>query len=115
MTHYIPANYPWSAVIYLGRKTAQETDYSTITDPDAVPGSGWALHLVGDGNRSAYRWPIDWSAMDESGCIRVSLTAEETQSLRGRRLKLAARFDDMPSDLVRAPEDIFYFVTNDIR
>lgn len=114
MTHNIPANYPWTAVIYLGRKTAQQTSWTTITDPSDIPGEGWALHLVGDGNRSAFRWPIDWTEMDENGCIAVSLTASQTQSLRGRILKLVVRFNDMPSDLVDVPEDHFYFVPNNI-
>lgn len=111
----IPANYPYDAFLHMERKQAGSQNFIAITDPDDIPDEGWALHFVGDHNKSYLRIPLDWRTMSETGRIQIHLTAEDTSRLSGMKLHLVARNDSRPSNILDMPAWTFYFVPNDIR
>ncbi len=110
----IPAGFPYSFAAKLTRAEASSATYEDITNPADVPSTGWALCFVDAGNKAALAIPLNWDEMDEAGNIFISLTAEQTLALAGKKLRLEVRNDSGTSDLCNAPEAVFYFVPNSL-
>ncbi len=90
------------------------SEYTDITDPDEIPSHNWALCWVGADNDPVIVTPIDWSSMTDRGYVHIMLTAEQTLEHAGERLHLEVRNDGDITDLLTLPEDVFYFVPNDM-
>jgi hypothetical protein len=110
----IPAGFPYSFAVKLSRAPVDSDDYSDITDASSVPAAAWALCFCDSTNSAALRIPLDWSLMDNEGWVFITLTAAQTLSLAGRRLRLEVRNDSGTSNLLDYPDTIFYFVPNSL-
>ena len=110
----IPAGFPYSFGVKISRAEVGSSDYTDITDPSLIPSSGWALCFVDVLDRPALKIPLDWDSMAQDGYIFVTLTAEQTLSLAGKRLRFEVRNNDAVSSLTDDPLPIFYFVPNDL-
>ena len=110
----IPAGYAWHAFVKIGRAVPGSTDYEDITDPADVPSDNWVLCFVGPDMIPAVTIPLDWSTMTAEGLVAIDLTAEQTLALAGQRLHLEVRNDAGTSDLMSLPDELFYFVPNNL-
>lgn len=111
----IPAGFPYHCAVKISRSpVGSSPEYTDITDPSLIPSTGWALCFCDNHNNAALVVPLDWSQMDEGGYIPLTLTAEQTLALAGRRLRVEVRNNDAVSSLMDDPMPIFYFVPNDL-
>ena len=113
-THIIPAGYAYSFVAKLSKAALNSTSYTDITDPSEIPATDWALCFVNTSGSALLTIPLDWSQMSNEGHIIVTLSAEQTLALSGKRLHLEVRNSATTSDLTDSPEDYFYFVPNNM-
>lgn len=110
----IPAGYPYSFGVKLSRAAADSEDYTDITDVSLIPGEDWALCFVDTSNNALLQLPLDWSQMDAHGYLLLSLSAQQTLALAGRRARLAVRNNAGTSDLMACPAALFYFIPNNL-
>lgn len=110
----IPAGYAWHAFVKIAKAESGSTDYEDITDPADVPSDNWVLCFVGPDMIPAVTIPLDWSTMTAEGLVAIDLTAEQTLALAGQRLHLEVRNDAGTSDLLALPDELFYFVPNNL-
>ena len=52
--------------------------------------------------------------MTAEGLVAIELTAEQTLALEGQTLHLEVRNDAGTSDLITLPDELFYFVPNNL-
>ena len=110
----IPAGFPYNFTVKISRSEIDKEQYSVITDASEIPSANWRLCLVNDEAISYLDKPLDWGAMDEHGAILISLSAEETLALAGKRLHMEVRNDAGTSNLANMPEQMFFFVPNNL-
>ena len=110
----IPAGFPYSFGVKMSRAEAGSADYTDITDAALIPSDGWTMCFVDTRNQPALSVPLDWGNMAQDGLLFITLTAEQTLALAGKRLRVEVRNNDAVSSLTDDPMPIFYFVPNDL-
>ena len=110
----ITAGFAWHAFVKIAKAESGSSDYEDITDSAEVPSTNWALVFVGPDYIPALTIPLDWSTMTAEGLVAIELTAEQTLALEGQTLHLEVRNDAGTSDLITLPDELFYFVPNNL-